>query len=98
FYTQRIITANFDYLFPIVEVERGWNQWPFFLKRLDGALVLDVTTLGSLRYYYASAGFELKSQWKLFFYLPSVFRFGFYHGFGQFGEPFYFTTAFEATI
>lgn len=98
FSSQKILTFNFDYLLPLVEVERGWNQYPFFLKRLDAALVADVTTIGRFRYYYASAGVELKSNWKLFYYLPTVLRLGAYHGFGPYGEPLYVTFAMEASL
>lgn len=98
FSSQKMFCLNLDYLFPIVEVERGWNHWPFFLKRLDGALVLDATTLGTFRNFYYSTGIELKSYWKTFFYFPTVIRVGGYHGFGPFGEAVYTTMAIEASI
>lgn len=98
FLSQRMFTANFDYIFPILEVERGVSYAPFFLKRIDGALVADVTTAGSFKYYFASSGAELKSYWKTFFYFPTTVRIGGYHGFGQFGESFYATMALEASI
>ena len=98
FLARRMFTMNLDFMFPILEIERGHNQWPFFLKRIDGALVLDTTTMSRFMYYYTSAGFELKSSWKTFFYLPTQVRFGFYHGFGQYGEPLYMMMAIEASL
>jgi hypothetical protein len=98
FVSQRMFCFNVDYLFPLVEIERGVSYVPFFLKRIDAALVLDVTTQGSFRYFYASTGAEIKSYWKTFFYFPTVVRVGGYHGFGPFGESFYATMAIEATI
>ncbi|MBY0371825.1 hypothetical protein K2X33_14165 [bacterium] len=101
FFTPRMMTFNFDYMFPLVEVERGPGQWPFFLKRIDGALTADATTIGIAnfnRYYYGSVGFELKSYWKMFYYFPVQMRIGAYHGFGRFGVPLYITTAVEASI
>ncbi len=98
FLSQRMFTTNFDYVFPLIEIERGISYAPFFLKRIDGALVADLTTAGSFKYYFASAGAELKSYWKTFFYFPTTVRIGGYHGFGQFGESFYATMALEASI
>ncbi len=98
FSSQRILCFNLDYFFPIVEVERGLSTWPFFLKRIDGALVFDATGVGKFRTVYTSAGVELKSYWKTFFYFPTLVRFGAYHGFGTFGEAFYGTMAIEASL
>ncbi len=98
FLSQRLLAFNLDYLFPIMEVERGLGQWPFFLKRLDGAWILDSTTGGQMTNVFWSTGIELKSYWKLFYYIPSTIRVGIYHGFGTFGEPLYITTAFEASL
>ncbi len=36
--------------------------------------------------FYTSAGLELKSDWKFFYYVPTVLRAGVYHGFGGFGS------------
>jgi hypothetical protein len=98
FLSQRMFTTNFDYVFPLIEVNRGISYAPFFLRRIDGALVADLTTAGSFKYYFASTGAELKSYWKTFFYFPTTVRVGGYHGFGQFGEAFYATMALEASI
>jgi hypothetical protein len=98
FLSQKMLAFNFDYLFPLVEIERGHGQWPFFLKRIDGALVADVLTQNAFMYYYCSAGAELKTHWKTFFYFPTVIRFGAYHGFGQAGESLYLMSAVEATL
>jgi hypothetical protein len=98
FSAQKLACINLDYLFPIVEIERGWSQWPFFLKRIDGALIADATSGGKFRTVYYSAGAELKSYWKTFFYFPTTIRLGGYHGFGPAGEAFYGTMAIEASL
>lgn len=109
FLSQKMFTFNFDYLFPIVEIERGHGQWPFFLKRIDAALTADVLTADLLNsknvlvrnafvHYYCSVGAELKTNWKTFFYFPTVIRFGAYHGFGSAGEALYLMSAIEATL
>jgi hypothetical protein len=48
--------------------------------------------------FYTSCGVELKSDWKLLFYLPTQVRLGAYHGFGPLGENLYFTLGVEAGI
>lgn len=102
FAARKLFMFNLDYLFPIVQVERGIQQWPFFLKRIDGAIVADVGTEDRrapffARFYY-SAGIELKSHWKVFYYFPAQVRLGAYHGFGPLGETVYVTSAFEASL
>jgi hypothetical protein len=97
-----------EYRFPIATIERGYDLWPMFLHRIHGALTADTTTFdagplyGDTQYifnrYYFSAGFELKTDWTFFFYLPALVRIGAYHGFGPFGEDIYGTLAIEAQI
>lgn len=112
--SRRIANFTAEYRFPIAGIERGYNLWPAFLKRVHGALVMDVTTrdLGLkhprdtytsnlhnlFRIFYTSAGLEIKSDWTFGFYLPSQIRIGVYHGFGDFGESIYGTLGFEAAI
>jgi len=114
FIGRRIANFTAEYRFPIAGIERGFALWPAFMKRLHGALVMDVTTrdLGLkhprdtytsnlhnlFRIFYTSAGLELKSDWTFGFYLPSQIRLGIYHGFGADGEMVYGTLGFEAAI
>lgn len=108
FLARRIFNVNLEYKFPIARIDRGWGYTPLFLKTIHGALVSDLTTFdrGPLspapqdifRVYYASAGVELKTDWTLGFYLPGQLRVGAYHGFGPYGEDFYFTVGAEASL
>ncbi len=98
FLNRKMLALNLDYLFPIVDVQRGPGLWPFFLKRIEGALVLDVLSQNDFQKYYYSAGLEVKTQWKTFFYFPTAVRFGAYHALHSEGEPLYLTMAIEATL
>ena len=114
FFARRIVNFNLEYRFPIGRVDHGYKLWPGFLRNVHGAAVLDVTTkdLGLhhpkdffttsiqnlFRIYYVSVGLEVKSEWTMFFYLPTQIRLGVYHGFGKFGESIYGSLGLEAAL
>ena len=108
FAARRIFGGNLEFRFPISRVDRGIGLWPAFLQNLSGALVLDTTSFDRgpasiypknwLKDFLWSTGFELKSQWKFFYYLPTQLRFGVYRGLSLGGEPFYFTIGAEASL
>ncbi|NBV50002.1 hypothetical protein EBR78_02135 [bacterium] len=108
FAARRIFGGNLEFQFPISRLDRGWNLWPVFLQTLSGALVLDTTSydFGPLsrasklwmKEFLWSTGFEIKSQWRFFYYLPTEVRLGFYRGLSRGGEPFYFTLGVEAAL
>ena len=51
-----------------------------------------------MKEFFWSTGIELKSRWKLFYYLPTQIRLGAYRGLNPGGEDFYFTTGIEASL
>ena len=105
---RRMFATNLEYRFPIKTVERGYQLLPLFLRTIHGALVVDTLSYDRgvsssqpkdlFRKFYTSCGVELKSDWKLLFYLPTQIRLGAYHGFGPFGENLYFTLGVEAGL
>jgi hypothetical protein len=97
FYGREAGTLNVEYRFPLLDIERGWSTTPFFLHRLHAALTWDTSFYESRTLYY-SAGLELKSDWRLFYYLPTSIRVGAYHGFGPYGQDIYFNMGIEAGI
>jgi hypothetical protein len=108
FFGRRIANFNLEYRFPLARIERGWNYFPLKLRVLHGALVGDATTVDNgpvstvpislFKHWYASAGAEIKSDWTFGSYLPAQLRLGGYHGFGKYGEAFYFVMGLEASL
>ncbi len=106
---RRMFATNLEYRFPISRVERGYQLFPVYLHSIHGALVADALSydLGPshpsfpkniFKKFYTSCGVELKSDWKLLYYLPTQVRLGAYHGFGPFGENLYLTLGVEAGL
>jgi len=106
---RRMFSTNLEYRFPITRVDRGFRLLPIFLSSIHGALVADTLSYDRgpshptfpknlLKVFYTSCGLELKSDWKLGYYLPAQMRVGAYHGFGKFGEDLYLTFAVEAGL
>ena len=104
-----MFSTNLEYRFPIARVDRGYRLLPIFLNSIHGAIVADTLSYDRgpshptfpknlLKVFYTSCGIELKSDWKLGYYLPAQLRFGAYHGFGKFGEDLYLTFAVEAGL
>lgn len=108
FAARRIFGGNLEFRFPVARVDRGIGLWPAFLENISGALVLDSTSYDRglqstfrkawLKEFFWSAGVELKSQWRLFYYLPTQIRLGTYRGLSPGGEAFYFTLGVEASL
>jgi Omp85 superfamily domain len=104
----RLFNLSLEYRFPIALIEHGIGLLPMNLKNISGAIVADTTSLDLgtamgypvtlLRRFYTSVGFELKTDWTFFFYIPTQLRVGGYHGFGPFGENVYVTFGFDASI
>jgi len=108
FAARRIFGGNLEFRFPIARIDRGIGLLPVFLQNLSGAFVLDTTSFDRgpssaypknwLKDFLWSTGFELKTQWKFSYYLPTQIRFGAYRGLSSGGEPFYFTIGLEASL
>jgi hypothetical protein len=110
FFGRRLFNATLEYRFPIARIERGWGLSPAFLRVIHAALVADTTSPDKdpatgrqkkfLSEWYTSAGVELRSDWKFFYYLPSQIRVGAYHGFGNLPDAknIYVTVGLEAGL
>ncbi len=116
---RRIVNLNAEYHLLLGRPERGYGLTPVFFRSWELAFVGDLSTLDYgvgppparvrypkeiFRYYYASAGTELKGNFKLGYYLPMSLRVGLYHGFGgdgvthPKGEPLYFVASVEGSF
>ncbi len=102
FVGRRILTSNFEYRFPIARIDRGIWLLPVHLQRIHAALTYDILTtdLGAqtsvernfMKSFFSSVGFELKTDWRFGYYLPTQIRLGVYHAIdpvvNRFGEHF----------
>ena len=108
FAARRIFGGNLEFRFPISKIERGIKLWPIFLNEVSAALVLDTTSFDSgvsskspkvwMKEFLWSTGFEIKSQWRFFYYLPTLVRVGAYRGLSRGGEPYYFSLGLESNL
>lgn len=80
---QTLLTA--EYRFPLLYVERGHSTWPFYLKNVSGALLMDVgTAFNNYKHINYSdsrrcLGGEITSQWLFSYAAPFKISLGFYH-------------------
>ena len=74
-----------EYRFPILYVERGFSTWPFYLKNLSGALLVEAGTAADKyrRLSYNDSrqclGAEITSQWLFSYAAPFKIILGLYH-------------------
>jgi outer membrane protein assembly factor BamA len=78
---ERAVLAGLEYRFPLLEVGRGGVSAPFFLRRLHGAVFIDVGeawTDGPFRAGELHAGVGAEIRFELFFsyFLPLTVRLG----------------------
>jgi hypothetical protein len=80
---QALMTA--EYRFPLLYVERGFSTWPFFLKNVSGALLVDIGAASddfrSLSYADSRQclGAEITSRWIFSYAAPFKITLGGYH-------------------
>ncbi len=105
FLGRSIFNLNLEYRFPLLKVEKGYELYPLFLENIEGAFVADTTTYERdpskkvlFRNFYTSAGIELKTKLIFSYYLPTLFKIGFYHGFHPLGKPIYVTLSLFSLI
>ena len=87
-----------EYRAPLVWIERGYKTFPLYLRRLWGAAFADAGNAyqgtfrsGDLKY---DVGAEMTLQFNLAYYLESVLKIGYAHGFtAPGGDQFYFLAA-----
>lgn len=91
FYGSRMITYNQEYRFPLKTLNRGNGTDPYFIKKLNGAIVVDgLTVKGSafdknqfvasedMQHTYWSYGAEARLETTIGYLLPVNFILGFY--------------------
>lgn len=117
FIARRMFTNNIEFRFPIARVDRGIWLYAIHLKRIHAAFTFDTLSwdFGAqtpdsvpknyLQNFYHSAGFELRSDWKFGYYLPTLIRLGVYHGITPFerngvrlDQPLQFVLGLEASL
>ena len=91
----RELSLDFEYRFPILEVEHGWAGWPVFLDRLYGVAFLDsgffwgldaTQLFPMLSDFKSGAGAELRAQTTMFGTVPIDVHFGVARGLTTGGE------------
>jgi len=74
---RKFTLATLEYRFPIHNIERGIRTWPFFFRRLHGALFYDIGNAWddhtSLSEFRSSTGLELKMDRVLGHWVPVRF-------------------------
>jgi hypothetical protein len=88
-----------EYRLPLVVVEKGYQTFPFYLRRLSGAAFTDVGTAYQGTFHASSlkvgVGGELRIDMVLAYYLPTQVQFGYAKGLQSGGaSQYYFVTAF----
>jgi len=91
FYGNRLVTYNQEYRFPIKVLNKGSGTDPYFLKRINGAIILDGLAVKGAAYdknkilaaedmtnSYWSYGAEARLETTLGYLLPVNFILGFY--------------------
>ncbi len=81
---ENYLLINYEYRFPVLDVDRGFELLPVFLNRLYAAVFLDAGNAFDGRYLpdilLAGTGMELRSEFKFGFYIPATLRLGYSQG------------------
>ncbi len=94
FQGSHLLSGTFELRFPILAPQWGYSTWPFFLRRISGALFLDAGNAWvpipgvpwSERIRFGT-GAEVDVELVLGFYLPVVLRIGVGQGLGRLLAP-----------
>ena len=82
--------ASLEYRFPLENVEQGWSNMPFFLRKIHGAVFAEAGNAWDNSFHGGelkrSAGAELRFDTNIFYYLPITFRVVVARGFDDHGE------------
>jgi hypothetical protein len=93
----RAAVGSMEYRFPIYNIERGFRSWPFFFKRVHGALFFDIGNAWdqetALPEFKRGFGAELKTDLTFSYLIPLRLRLGVGRGVDAMGvTQFYFMT------
>lgn len=82
---ENYLLINYEYRFPIVDVDKGFELLPVFLNRVYASIFIDVGNAFDRRYIpdilLVGSGMELRTELKLGFYVPATLRLGYSQGF-----------------
>lgn len=76
--------GNFEYRFPIVNIDRGLSTLPLLINRINGAVFADYGTAFDAprdMLFKLGSGAELQTEWSLGYYVSFFVRLGAAHGF-----------------
>jgi hypothetical protein len=81
---EKYILFNYEYRFPIFDLDRGFELLPAFFNRVYAAFFLDTGNAFDEGYLpqelLFGTGMELRSDFKLGFYIPATLRLGYAQG------------------
>lgn len=81
---ERYLLINYEYRFPLIDVDRGYELLPIFLRRFYGALFFDAGNAFDGAYLphtlLCGTGIELRSEFLFGFYVPATLRLGYAQG------------------
>jgi len=81
---ENYLLLNYEYRFPIIDVDMGYELLPLFFEKLYGAIFLDAGNACDNRYLpkqlLAGTGIELRSEFRFGFYIPATLRLGYAQG------------------
>jgi hypothetical protein len=94
FQGSNLATGTFELRFPIAAPQWGYSTWPFFVRRISGAVFLDagnawvpVEGVPWWQRVHFGTGAELDVELVIGFYLPVVLRVGLGQGLGRLLAP-----------
>jgi hypothetical protein len=89
-YGNQMEIVNAEYRFPIVWIERGYETFPVYVRRLHGAVFADYGNAFDGTFHPSElklgVGAELRLEVNLAYYFPAALQFGYAHGFMSGGE------------
>ncbi|MCX7945286.1 MAG: hypothetical protein N2746_12330 [Deltaproteobacteria bacterium] len=81
---ENYLLINYEYRFPILDIDRGFELLPAFFHRLYTAIFLDLGNAFDDTYLPAyllmGTGMELRAEFKFGFYIPTTLRLGYSQG------------------
>jgi Tol biopolymer transport system component len=90
FLGRKAALASLEYRFPITDIESGWSDMPFFLRRLHGAVFAEEGDAWDHTFrdsdFKRSIGAEVRLDTDLVYSFPITFRLVYAHGLDKRGE------------
>ena len=81
---EKYILLNYEYRFPIIDLDRGFELLPAFFEKLYAAFFLDAGNAFDVDYIpeklLVGTGMELRADFRFGFYIPATLRLGYAQG------------------